>query len=116
MTVKTSGGSTVKTVDIILEYLHTHETSYSVRVGQYQNAVQFTFSGNIFFPAEDQVFGNDRFESTRLAEDFVTTHPALIAWLGTLIDSDEPPVPREVWLTAIHATTSNKLFLEVSFE
>lgn len=106
----------MKTAQMILDYLHTHPTSYAKVARGLQNVVAFRLPDTIIFPYQHHLFPDERLEATRMEDGFIQAHPALVQWLAKQIDEDEPPVPNELWLTLSHVSKLGLNFVEVSFE
>lgn len=106
----------MKIAQLLLNYLHTHPTTYHPVARGLENVVAFRLPDTVIFPYQAQFFPDNRLEATRLDDDFIPNHPELVRWLAAQIDPDDPPVPSELWLTLGHITSMNQNFIEISFE
>ncbi|WP_225047553.1 hypothetical protein [Lacticaseibacillus kribbianus] len=106
----------MKIAEMVLTYLHSHPENRRDIAQGYQNVVAFALPDNVLFPYGAEVFPADQLNAFRVPDEFLTEQANLVAWLGSKLDPDEPPVPTELWLTLSHVTAASELYIEASFE
>ncbi|WP_461224405.1 hypothetical protein [Lacticaseibacillus suihuaensis] len=106
----------MKIAEMVLTYLHSHPENRRELDQGYQNVVAFALPDTVIFPYQASVFPPDQLNAFRVDDAFLKQQGNLVAWLGSRLDPDEPPVPDTLWLTLSHVTAAHQLLIEASFE
>ncbi|WP_179395713.1 hypothetical protein [Lacticaseibacillus absianus] len=88
----------MKIAQMLLAYLHSHPSSYTLLNTGYQNVVTFALPDTLIFPGQAALFPPDRLNAFRVDADLLGHHRALVHWLATLAPAASPQ-PHALWLT-----------------
>ena len=100
----------------VLTYIKTHPQQTTIIRRGYQNTIGFRLKDTLIFPDLHEWVPENRLNAFPLASEFLSHHRRLVHWLAEVIDPDEPPEPKAIWLTFSHVTAAKFLYVEVSFE